>query len=258
MSEGKFSRWSRLKSQKKLGNDYGDSVERAGLKNGEKKTHELGEQIEVEKVSLEVRSDDGARSIPVMEPLAGFEEGDTSFESPPIDALELLEHRESNAVGHIDPRIGVTQEDRPLTDEEKKVVDALPRLEELSIDSDFTPFLAEKVPGFVRRKALRILWQSNPAFSFLDGLNDYDEDYNVIDTLINAATDSSYQVGKGFRAEIENTEEKEDLNTAGKTGSKKVFEETEIQNLEKTGGDNKIIDEAAQTPLNEKASQETS
>ena len=62
----------------------------------------------------------------------------------------------------------------------------LPPVEELNAESDYTVFLTDKVPEAIRRAALRKLWTSDPVLANLDGLNNYDEDYNVIDTPISA------------------------------------------------------------------------
>jgi hypothetical protein len=70
-------------------------------------------------------------------------------------------------------------------------------IEELTAESDYTQFLAEHVPEALRRAALRKLWNSDPVLACLDGLNDYDEDYNVIDTAISVA-DTDYKIGRGF------------------------------------------------------------
>ena len=51
---------------------------------------------------------------------------------------------------------------RELTEEEAAVVAELPPIESLSKDSDFTPFLADKVPEFIRHRALQVLWRSDP------------------------------------------------------------------------------------------------
>ncbi|MFQ5765526.1 MAG: DUF3306 domain-containing protein, partial [Rhodospirillales bacterium] len=56
----------------------------------------------------------------------------------------------------------------------------------LDKDSDFTPFMAENVPEFLRRQALRVLWRSDPVLANLDGLNDYDEDFSLA-TLVGKA-----------------------------------------------------------------------
>jgi hypothetical protein len=73
---------------------------------------------------------------------------------------------------------------------------ALPSLEELDANSDYTPFLAKDVPEALARAALRKLWLSDPIFANLDGLNDYDLDYNLIDQAITSAQ-TSYKVGRG-------------------------------------------------------------
>ncbi len=73
----------------------------------------------------------------------------------------------------------------------------LPPVEELNAESDYTVFLADKVPEAIRRAALRKLWTSDPVLANLDGLNNYDEDYNVIDTPI-SALQTAYKAGKGY------------------------------------------------------------
>jgi hypothetical protein len=55
----------------------------------------------------------------------------------------------------------------------------LPPIEELTADSDFTPFLKEGVPEELKRLALRKLWLSDPVFANLDGLVEYGEDFGA-------------------------------------------------------------------------------
>ncbi len=55
----------------------------------------------------------------------------------------------------------------------------LPRLEDLTIDSDFRPFLGRDVPPGLRRQALRRLWSLDPHFSQIDGMDDYAGDYTA-------------------------------------------------------------------------------
>jgi hypothetical protein len=86
---------------------------------------------------------------------------------------------------------------------------ALPPIEELDFSSDYTVFLNAKVPEALRRAALRKLWASDPVLANLDGLNDYDEDYNLVDTTITAAQ-TAYRVGRGYLEEIEDKLEKVD------------------------------------------------
>ncbi len=47
----------------------------------------------------------------------------------------------------------------------------------LTSEFDFSRFLKDDVPEFLRRKALRQMWRTNPILANLDGLNEYDEDY---------------------------------------------------------------------------------
>lgn len=82
-------------------------------------------------------------------------------------------------------------------EEETVSVDDLPDIESLDKDSDFTPFLKKGVPEAISRAALRKLWLSDTVFANLDGLNDYDDNFRVIDKLISLA-DTNYKVGKGF------------------------------------------------------------
>jgi Protein of unknown function (DUF3306) len=84
----------------------------------------------------------------------------------------------------------------------------LPPIDELTFESDYTGFLAKNVPEALRREALRKLWRSDPVFAVLDGLNDYCEDFNVVDLPITMAQ-TSYVPGKGYIDEIEEKIEKE-------------------------------------------------
>ena len=79
---------------------------------------------------------------------------------------------------------------------------ALPSVEELTAESDYTVFLADNVPESIKRAALAKLWRSDPVFANLDGLNDYDEDYNLASSLI-ASVRSAYKAGKGYADEAE-------------------------------------------------------
>ena len=58
-------------------------------------------------------------------------------------------------------------------------IEALPSIETLAKDSDYTPFMRPDVPDALRNAALRKLWQSDPVFANLDGLVDYAEDFGA-------------------------------------------------------------------------------
>lgn len=70
-------------------------------------------------------------------------------------------------------------------------------LDEADDATDFTVFMKEGVPTALRQMALRKLWQVNPVFGALDGLNDYDHDYRVIHAAL-TKFESAWQVGKGY------------------------------------------------------------
>jgi len=88
------------------------------------------------------------------------------------------------------------------------IVASLTPLEDLTAESDYTQFLADGVPQALRNAALRKLWTSDPVFAVLDGLNDYDEDFNLTDRIITVA-DTNYKVGRGFLDDEEKPEDRE-------------------------------------------------
>ena len=78
----------------------------------------------------------------------------------------------------------------------------LPDPDTLQAGDDFSAFMAKAVPDRIRRRALRMLWRSNPVLANVDGLIDYGEDFTdsamVVENL-----QTAYQVGKGMLAHIE-------------------------------------------------------
>lgn len=88
----------------------------------------------------------------------------------------------------------------PETEEEEAALLeqlGLPLPESLGEGDDFAPFMKSGVPEFLRKRALRVLWRSNPILANLDGLNDYDEDFNSPE-LTKKVLATGYQVGRGF------------------------------------------------------------
>ncbi|WP_372995156.1 DUF3306 domain-containing protein [Marinobacter sp.] len=73
----------------------------------------------------------------------------------------------------------------------------LPNPEKIELGTDITGFMRKEIPEFLRRKALRGLWKSNPVLAVLDGLNDYDEDYTLASTAGQTVT-TLYKVGEGL------------------------------------------------------------
>ncbi|AWJ83470.1 hypothetical protein TSH58p_07990 [Azospirillum sp. TSH58] len=83
----------------------------------------------------------------------------------------------------------------------------LPPVEDLTLDSDFTPFLRAEVPDDLHRQALRKLWTSDPVFANDDGLKDYADDYASLFTG-SSPVKTLYRVGKGFLDAAEEAAEK--------------------------------------------------
>lgn len=76
-------------------------------------------------------------------------------------------------------------EDTPAGEDAAK---DLPPIDGLDKDSDYTPFLGDGVPEKLARAAMRKLWRSDPIFAFRDGLDDYDDDYTIVETIAKAVT----------------------------------------------------------------------
>ncbi len=63
----------------------------------------------------------------------------------------------------------------------------LPTIESLDTSSDFSVFMQQGVPEELRKLALRKLWRISPGE--IDGLDDYDEDYALIEMVLEKAPD---------------------------------------------------------------------
>lgn len=75
--------------------------------------------------------------------------------------------------------------------------DTLPDVDSLDAGSDFTVFMQEGVPKALKQRALRRLWQVDPAFRHICMLDDYNLDYTDAATVVpNLKT--LYQVGRGM------------------------------------------------------------
>ncbi len=91
-------------------------------------------------------------------------------------------------------------ETAPEDEDEEALLErlGLPVPETLKEGDDFSGFMGSGVPAFLRKRALRVLWRSNPVLANLDGLNDYDDDFNSPE-LTQKVLATGYQVGRGFR-----------------------------------------------------------
>lgn len=77
----------------------------------------------------------------------------------------------------------------------------LPAPESLRPGDDFSAFLRREVPEFLRRRALRTLWTSNPVLANLDGLVDHGEDYTDAAVVV-PRLKTAYQVGRGMLTKV--------------------------------------------------------
>ncbi len=77
----------------------------------------------------------------------------------------------------------------------------LPDPDTMVMGDDFAAFMGRAVPEYLRRRALRKLWLSNPVLANLDGLVDHGEDYTDAATVI-PGMQTAYQVGKGMMSHV--------------------------------------------------------
>lgn len=106
------------------------------------------------------------------------------------------------------PETAVEEVPEPKSDdEESELLErlGLPAPETLGEGDDFSAFMKAGVPEFLRKRALRVLWRSNPVLANLDGLNDYDDDFNSPE-LTKKVLATAYQVGRGILRNPEDTQ----------------------------------------------------
>ncbi len=88
------------------------------------------------------------------------------------------------------------------TDDEILAELELPEPESLEMGDDFSVFMSKAVPDRIRRRALRVLWRSNPMLANVDMLVDYGEDFTDKATVIENMQ-TAYQVGKGMLKHVQ-------------------------------------------------------
>jgi len=138
-----------------------------------------------------------------------------------------------------------TQSSQDVGDEGETNVDDLPDIETLNESSDYTPFMKNGVPEKLKRLALRKLWKSNPAFGFIDGLDDYDEDYSAIG-IVAQEIFTNYKPGKGM---VDHDETEEEMDEAVKA-------EDEVEPEEEARDLDEIDAEESEVAGNEKSVEE--
>jgi len=78
----------------------------------------------------------------------------------------------------------------------------LPDPSTLVMGDDFSVFMSKTVPDRIRRRALRILWRSNPVLANVDMLVDYGEDFTDAAMAVENIQ-TTYQVGKGMLKHVQ-------------------------------------------------------
>jgi hypothetical protein len=81
-------------------------------------------------------------------------------------------------------------------------VEDLPDIDSLEAGSDFSVFMKRGVPEALQRRALRRLWQVDPAFKHICMLDDYNLDYTDA-AMVVPNMKTLYQVGKGMVVQVE-------------------------------------------------------
>jgi uncharacterized protein DUF3306 len=127
---------------------------------------------------------------------------ETRQEAPPAPQEPVKEPATAPQTSPVEQELAVNE---ALSEQEILAKYNLPDLENLAQGTDIKGFLKDEIPEFLRRKALRALWRSNPIFGVLDRLNEYDEDYSKAIVPIGGVK-TAYKVGKGGFLDLEKRE----------------------------------------------------
>lgn len=98
-----------------------------------------------------------------------------------------------------EPEAAAAQEVEPAGALEEEEIDPaqLPEIDSLDAGSDFTVFMRKGVPNALKQKALRRLWQVDPAFKHICMLDDYNQDFTDA-AMVVPNLKTIYQVGRGM------------------------------------------------------------
>jgi len=83
-----------------------------------------------------------------------------------------------------------------MSDDELLEKFSLPDPDTMKAGDNFSAFMNQAIPDRLRRRALRVLWGSNPILANLDELVDYGDDFTDAATVVENMQ-TIYQVGKG-------------------------------------------------------------
>ena len=147
--------------------------------------------------------------------------------------------------------VAARTEDRPNdgdTEERKQEaidLDSLPDIDSMDETSDFSVFMQDGIPDALRNRALRKLWQTDPAFNVVDGLVEYGEDFTDL-TAVAESVKTAYKVGKGM-VEDEETADTEDADADARDTAEAEATKTETD-AEGDGGTPEDGDRDATSP----------
>jgi uncharacterized protein DUF3306 len=127
---------------------------------------------------------------------------ETRQEAPPAPQEPVKEAATAPQASPVEQELAVNE---ALSEQEILAKYNLPDLRNLAQGTDIKGFLKDEIPEFLRRKALRALWRSNPIFGVLDRLNEYDEDYSKA-LIPLGGVKTAYKVGKGGFLDLEKRE----------------------------------------------------
>jgi hypothetical protein len=125
-----------------------------------------------------------------------------------------------------DAKLPTSDSEETAEGEEADLPPDLPHIESLEKDSDYTPFLAEGVPEAIKKLALRKLWASDPVLANIDGLNDYDEDFTIIEAIKTFVSEGVEKLNEA-EDKISKVETNEDTSKEDQKSSEENVEEIE-------------------------------
>ncbi len=137
--------------------------------------------------------------------------------------------------------------DSELTDSELLVKYKLPDPDAMKAGDDFSVFMKQAIPDRLRRRALRVLWGSNPILANLDELVDYGEDFTDAATVMENMP-TIYKVGKGAAWKFKEEQER--------VAAEKAAEEAEAAERRLHNGEPEEEDLALEEPDEEIESEE--
>jgi hypothetical protein len=147
-------------------------------------------------------------------------------EPPQIDETLSKFTSENLPVRAEDAELPTSNSEETAEEEESDPAPELPDIETLEKDSDYTPFLAEGVPEAIKKLALRKLWASDPVLANIDGLNDYDEDFTIIEAIKTFVSEGVEKLNEA-EDKISKVETNEDTSKEDQKSSEENVEEIE-------------------------------